>query len=114
MLRYSGMEIKKLINKNWWAFFYLQMLIILLSYIHGGINFAKNPKKGFGAVRGFYQVIPIRYPFTDAFLVFKYPRFGWGACDVCSGNLLLKVIRIITPDMISELSDRPLRRIFYF
>ena len=53
MLEYSGMEIKKLINKNWWAFFYLQMLIILLSYIHGGINFAKNPKKGFGAVRGF-------------------------------------------------------------
>ena len=41
-------------------------------------------------------------------------NYGWGDYGVCSSNLLLKAIIVISICMISELSDRPLGRIFLF
>ena len=41
-------------------------------------------------------------------------NYGWGDCGVCSSIFLLKAIIVISICMISELSDRPLGRIFLF
>ena len=56
----------------------------MVCLFHDDMSSSRTRKRGSELSEALIARYLKRYPITDAFLVFKYPRFGWGDYGVCS------------------------------